>query len=236
MFDASNAPAPYHYEHVQVQEVSQATLTKQLQAKQEALKVMDTLEGWCSKQKAAVLMDLIYYLGLKKSSLTAVEIGVWGGKSLIPVAMGLRANGIGKIYGIDPWSQEASVVGMDGVNAHWWGQVDHEIIYRGLVQKIKQLGLGSYVELVKCTSKEAAEVSNIDFLHIDGNHSEESAYFDVTKWAPLVVSGGVIVLDDINWTQRGRAEMEKTVAYIDSIGTPIVEFKGDCIWGIWIKN
>ena len=40
---------------------------------------MERLEGWCSKAKASILIDLIFAMGPTK----VVEIGVWGGKSAI---------------------------------------------------------------------------------------------------------------------------------------------------------
>lgn len=47
---------------------------------------------------------------------------------------------------------------------------------------------------------------SIDFLHIDGVHSEAQALADVTNWSELVVSGGMIVLDDIDWPGVRRAD------------------------------
>ena len=46
---------------------------------------------------------------------------------------------------------------------------------------------------------------SIDFLHIDGNHSEESSVFDVTYWLPKVKKGGVICFDDAWWESTQKA-------------------------------
>ncbi|MBI2810794.1 MAG: class I SAM-dependent methyltransferase [Candidatus Melainabacteria bacterium] len=53
-------------------------------------------------------MDYIFELKPER----VVEIGVFGGKSLVPMACALRANQKGRIYGIDPWDNKESVRGL----------------------------------------------------------------------------------------------------------------------------
>lgn len=210
---------PSHYEMV----VEKASISD---LKNTIFKSMATLEGWCSEEKAGILCDLI----LLTKPKNVVEIGVWGGKSLVPMGFAIRALGSGQVYGIDPWSAEASAKGMDGVNLDWWSHVNHEAIYQGLVNKIAEFGLKNQITLVRNTSDGAKPIQDIGLLHIDGNHSEEASFFDVLKWAPLVKRGGVIVFDDVNWSTTGRA-----VAWLDENCVKVAEVKGDNIWGIWIK-
>src|SRR5271155_2865720 len=54
----------------------------------QAFEWMAQLEGWCSDLKATTLVDLV----LKVRPQVIVEIGVWGGKSLVPMACALKAN------------------------------------------------------------------------------------------------------------------------------------------------
>ena len=187
---------------------------------------MNQLQGWCSEEKAAILVDLI----CQHKPETIVEIGVWGGKSLVPMAFAARANKIGTVYGIDPWSTAASAVGMDGVNYEWWTHVNHDAVYQDLVTKIDKFDLQKQIVLIKESSANAPRISNIGLLHIDGNHSEIESYYDVTTWAPLVKSGGFIVFDDINWNGTGKA-----VAWLDQNCVKVGEYHGDNIWGIWQK-
>jgi predicted O-methyltransferase YrrM len=206
-----------HYEYV----VEQSQTT----TKQQAYRAMNRLEGWCSKEKASTLIDLIYLAKAK----TVVEIGVWGGKSLVPMGFALRETG-GKAYGIDPWSSEYSIDGMEGVNKDWWGTVDHENIMLDLLEKIHQFNLDKQIELIRSSSEEADPIGNIDVLHIDGNHSEKTSMIDVNKWVPLVRSGGFVIFDDINW-----GTTDKAVKYLDETCVKIAEISGDNIWGIWVK-
>lgn len=194
--------------------------------KYEALSAMSTLEGWCSFNKGSLLIDMV----LMTDPQVIVEIGVWGGKSLIPMAFALRENGSGLIYGIDPWSSNESVKGMDGINKEWWSQVNHQKILDGLVQKINQYGLKNQVVLIRQTSMQTEPIYDIGLLHIDGNHSEDCSYNDVVKWVPLVKRGGIIIFDDVTWGTTGKA-----VQWLDENCIRFAEVKGENVWGVWIK-
>lgn len=191
-----------------------------------AFHAMEQLEGWCPRSKATVMMDLV----LLMKPDTVVEIGVFGGKSLVPMAYALRENKKGKAYGIDPWMSAASVEGMTGVNKDWWGSINHEMIMSGLADKVNQFGLDHYIQLIRATSVDAEPIMNIDILHIDGNHSEEASTADVYKWVPMVRKGGVIIFDDLNWATTAKA-----VKYLDDNCIRLAELHGDNIWGIWVK-
>jgi len=210
-----------HFEQVVPQ-----LFNKKEEIKYRSYMAMDQLDGWCSKEKASILIDFIMLLRAK----TIVEIGVFGGKSLVPMALALKGMGNGTIYGVDPWTQEASIVGMDGANKDWWGHLDHDMIYRNLVSKIKTFDLEHNVVLIRDSSINAPAISNIDILHIDGNHSDEAAMIDVTKWVPYVRKGGLIIFDDINWNNKGLA-----VQWLDENCVQLMEFSAENVWGIWIK-
>lgn len=245
---------PFHYEHV-VESISAshafdehflqhidviarrspASLVKDqgkrletaLQVKQQAFETMERLHGWCSKEKAALLIDMI--LTCKPSIV--VEIGVFGGKSLIPMAYALKALRKGTIYGIDPWSADKSAEGMDPVSKEWWSKVDHDHVLNTLLEEVYACELEDTVRLLRATSEDSPTIPNIGLLHIDGNHSEATSYIDVTKWVPLVKPGGVIIFDDINWATTSAA-----TTWLDKRCTKIAEFQGENIWGVWIKN
>jgi predicted O-methyltransferase YrrM len=226
--DAHDAkPSPSHYEQV-VQVPPQIAA----HVKETAFAAMDQLDGWCAKEKADILMDMIF----KNQPNIIVEIGVFGGKSLVPMAFALKANGKGIIYGIDPWDSKESIKGMtEAANKAWWGGLDHEAIRLNLAYKLQVFKLGHHVQLIKNTSEGATPIPNIDILHLDGNHSEEPSYFDVTKWAPLVKSGGWIILDDITWCESGVFTNQKTVDWLNEHCIKFGQFHHMSDWGIWIK-
>ncbi|HNA62471.1 MAG TPA: class I SAM-dependent methyltransferase [Rhabdochlamydiaceae bacterium] len=200
--------------------------------KGQAFTWMIELDGWCSQEKAGVLIDLV----LKVRPSVVVEVGVFGGKSLIPMAYALKVNEKGKIYGIDPWDTESSVEELiNDENKHYWSIVDHDGILRKLLEKIDQFELSQQTVLIKATSEEAPLIPNIDILHIDGNHSEKTSTFDVTKWVPSVRKGGFIIFDDIKWHENGINTTGKAVEWLNENCIKIAEFNDSCTWGIWIK-
>lgn len=221
---------PSHYEYSIPHECNVLTIQENRclndQIKNRAFQYMNKLEGWCTKYKASTLID---YVCLLQPEII-VEIGVFGGKSLVPMACALQENGHGVIYGVDPWSSVESSVGMDGVNLEWWSHVDHTKILRGLQDSIKEFSLNDQIRLIQATSLDAPEIHNIDMLHIDGNHSDETSYIDVIKWVPLVRSGGLVIFDDVNWSTTSRA-----VEWLNENCVPLAQYRGDNIWGIWIK-
>jgi predicted O-methyltransferase YrrM len=204
------------------------------QMKYNAFSMMDQLEGWCSHDKASILMDLI----LNSNPDVIVEIGVFGGKSLIPMAYALKTIGKGLIYGIDPWDSEESIRGLENpVNKNWWGHLDHSQILRGLIQKMHDFDLIRQIQLIQDTSINAYPIPNIDILHIDGNHSEQASYQDVLKWAPLVKKGGWIIFDDINWVENGYATTAAATQWLDAHCMKFGEYQDPgSTWGIWIKQ
>lgn len=203
-----------------------------VKVRQQSLLAMAGLDGWGSNYKATVLIDLI----LMMRPEVVVEIGVFGGKSLFPMAYAVKANGNGKVYGIDPWDANESVIGMDQVNHNWWITVDHQAIYTRLVEKIHQFELQSYLELIRTTSANAPLISNIGLLHIDGNHSEEVSYQDLLRWVPMVKKGGVILLDDLGWTYHGIPTLTKAKEWLDENCIKFAEINDEGnSWGLWIK-
>jgi hypothetical protein len=214
---------PSHYERVIFKE---DIATKMDHTKQTAFHYMNHLEGWCTRNKASILIDLVFMLRPQ----TIVEVGVWGGKSLIPMAYALKVIEQGKIYGIDPWNSDASVDGMEGANYDWWEKVDHNFILHGLIDKIMEYQLYDQISLIRSTSYNAPPIANIDILHIDGNHSEKSSMIDVNKWVPLVRKSGMIILDDLDWITN-----DKAVKWLDTHCIRLVVFKETNEWGIWIK-
>lgn len=161
------------------------------------------LEGWCTAEKAKAIATFVY----ENDCRTCVEIGVYGGKSLIPAAIACRHKGSGVAHGIDPWDIAASVKHeKNKANIEWWSALDHETIYRGFVYAVLNMDLTRWCNWHRMESERAANIfGGIDFLHIDGNHSEESALLDVEKWVPKVQRDGVIFFDDLDWASTNKA-------------------------------
>lgn len=61
-------------------------------------------DGWCTLEKAYALAAAVIML---RPSLV-VEVGIWAGRSFVPMALALKQIGKGQIIGIDPWKAEES--------------------------------------------------------------------------------------------------------------------------------
>jgi predicted O-methyltransferase YrrM len=183
--------------------------------------ILKSIYGFCSVKKATVLTNLI----LKHKLQLIVEIGVLEGSSFIPQALAAKQNGFGKVYAIDPWSQEESLqYTKDENHRNYWGTVNHNTFYSNFINHIEAYNIGSFVEVYKTTSKEASKnflPYSIDLLHVDGNHSEEQSYEDVCLYLPLVRKGGFVVFDDLHWTDNGKKTTQKAARYLQQHCTEI---------------
>ena len=227
-YDSQGQP-PSHLEHI----VGIDKRDFSYHVKQQAFAFMYQLEGWCSQAKASILIDII----LKTRPETVVEIGVFGGKSLVPMAYALKVNGKGKIYGIDPWDSNASIQEvMNEDTKAFWNALDHNGVLKKLMSKIPEFDLENQIELIKSTSEDAPPIDTINLLHIDGNHSEKTSYLDVTKWVPLMKSGGWIILDDITWYESGIFTNGRAMNWLNEHCIKFAEFRDAMnVWGVWIK-
>ncbi|MBV1706455.1 MAG: class I SAM-dependent methyltransferase [Hyphomicrobiales bacterium] len=168
-----------------------------------ATSVQDGVEGWCTPHKAQKLYELA---ALPETKL-AVEIGIFGGKSLLPMAAAFANKGAGVIYGVEPWDNAVAVETVTNAeNDKWWSEHDLVAIKRGFFTKVTEFGLEKHVRVLEIPSDVAVSVfqsprfhGKIDLVHIDGAHSLEQSVFDVAYWLRLCRSGGHIVLDDIHW-------------------------------------
>jgi hypothetical protein len=152
-------------------------------------------QGWCSQEKAITLMDLV--LNLKPD--VCVEIGVFGGASLFPVATALKYLGKGIVIGIDPWDNRNCISCYDPVekadHLKWWTEVDLLSIYKKYLEMQRYYELEDYCLTIVSTSAKAAPlIKKIDILHIDANSCEDELMQDLHLYFPKVRSGGVICL------------------------------------------
>lgn len=168
------------------------------------LHAIEKLEGWCSAEKARAMMELVG----RVAPAICVEIGVFGGRSLVAMGDACRQVGRGHVYGIDPWTATAALETVaEEANRKWWADLDYEETYLGCMAGIGRLGLDPWITVLRTTSARAARLfSAIDILHIDGNHSEDVSTRDVDTYLPLVRPGGHVWFDDMDWPTTRNAQ------------------------------
>jgi predicted O-methyltransferase YrrM len=172
------------------------------------------LEGWATQEKGYALAATAFALRPR----VAVEIGVWAGRSLFPVALALQEIGAGRILAIDPWQSQASVEGYSSENKIWWETVaNHDHAFNQFNETSKALYLQHFIEIHRQRSDDAKVPPVIDLLHIDGQHTEQ-ARKDVARFGSKVRVGGIVFMDDLSWKNEGRAEVADAAADLMKLG------------------
>lgn len=161
---------------------------------------------WCSNVKAQTLATLI--VGLRPALVC--EVGVWLGGSMIPMLLALRAveeieiatRGSAdrhRAVAIDAWSAEASCAGQTPANAAWWSAQSHDGAHDAFLARLARHDLARICQVVRAPSDAATVPAAIGILHLDGNHGEQ-AVRDVERFGSQVEIGGILVLDDLDWS------------------------------------
>ena len=171
--------------------------------------------------KAGCLIDYVDEICQYVEDPVCVEIGVYAGKSILPVALELKRHQKGKVYAIDPWSNQEATKGYDGVDYEFWKKINLNTYYDIFMHSLKEFELEDRVIVVKKSSDEADVIPNINLLYIDGQHTIQ-AMKDAIKYASRVAKGGYCVLDDVTW-----GEVAGVPLYLRAIGFTLIN---SCHW------
>lgn len=203
-------------------------------AKVDFEQILSRMEGWCKPHKAQRLYELV----METDSQLSVELGVFGGKSLIALALGHKHKGSGVVLGFDPWNNKACLEdeGNDPKNNEWWASLDMEKIYQSCLFHMKINDVEGFCETIRLRNQGIANAfadETFDIIHQDGNHNFTAITGELKAWIPKLKMGGLWIADDTSWieTQEGYAllptfglEKIETHAYDD--GTE---------WQVWRK-
>jgi len=154
--------------------------------------------GWISLNKAGCLIDYVDEICRDVESPVCVEIGVYAGKSVLPIALELKRNAKGIIYAIDPWTNEEATKGYNGINYEYWNKIDLNQKLGIFESMIHEFEIKDYISIIKEPSDTAPEIRNINLLHVDGQHTDQSLR-DVRKYASQITLNGYCVIDDVDW-------------------------------------
>ncbi len=182
---------------------------------------MREVTGWLTEEVGAEMRNLIR----KTKPSVCVEIGVFAGKSLINTALAMRDNGVGLVYGIDPWRKEDVLRGCPpNESKDWWDKIDLDAVHYDCMHAIWDRELDNVI-IIRASSEIAVWLfanQSIDILYVDGGHAENIAMQDVTLYLQKVKNGGFIWIDDTNYESLGKA-----VRFLDEWCILIKDF-GNC--------
>jgi predicted O-methyltransferase YrrM len=166
------------------------------------------LPGWCLVDKGKRMAHLA------RGTNLCVELGVFGGRGIVSMALALKDQGFGRADGIDPYTPAASLEGAnDPANDEYWAHLDYESVARAAQEAFYKLELMPYARIIRMRSCDVVDFyadGTIDLLHLDANHSEATSCSDVTLWAPKIRVGGHWIFDDADWptTQAAQRVLE----------------------------
>lgn len=134
-----------------------------------------------------------------------LEIGVFEGKSLIPMAMAMKEIGYGTIIGVDAWSKQVAIrEQITPEHQAWWANLDIDRIYNNFIGHLSRYDLNKHVQVVRQESQNFTGPAAYQIFHCDGSHSPTTIN-DILRFAPKVVMGGLVILDDIDGGSHGQA-------------------------------
>jgi tetratricopeptide (TPR) repeat protein len=180
--------------------------------------------GWITLNKAGCLIDYVDEICRDVESPICVEIGVYAGKSVLPVALELKRNAKGIIYAIDPWTNEEATRGYEDAHYEYWSQIDLNQKLEIFESMIREFELKDYISIIKEPSDTAPEIKNINLLHIDGQHTDQ-ALRDVRKYASQITLNGYCVVDDVDWGRVADVPnlLEKMgFIHVHTVGTTVI--------------
>lgn len=185
------------------------------------------IPGWCTTEKGKRMARLCQGASL------CVELGVFGGRGLVAMALALKDQGHGEAHGIDPFTSDAALEGTnDPANDEWWSKLDLEAIGRSAQETIDQLGLTGITRIIRSRSQEVVVGYgdfSVDVLHQDSNHSEEVSCAEVALWASKLTRGGIWIFDDTDWPSTHLAQKQ-----LVAVGFTELEDHGS--WKVYRRN
>jgi hypothetical protein len=151
---------------------------------------MDEVEGWLNRSTAFYLAAVEVLQRADGITGDICEIGVHHGKSFLAITLGLPQGE--RAVAIDVFDDQH-------LNVDRSGKGDREVFEAHLVAH----GAPAEVEILKCSS---LELETVDFFtrgrrfrlfSIDGGHTSDITRNDLSVAERTLVSGGVVVLDDV---------------------------------------
>lgn len=160
--------------------------------------------GGCGLDKAFIMAWLIATYKMKNT----IDIGVYRGRSLFPQALVHKTYTGGKVFGVDPWTNEDAKENgnpeLKKMIDEFVDSNDFELIFKEVEKFNIENKLEDNCKLVRLKSEDAAKLFfekgiRFDLIHIDGNHDTDFVINDVRLYLPLLNKNGFIIMDDISW-------------------------------------
>lgn len=138
---------------------------------------------------------------LAQSTPVVAEIGSYLGASACCFGAARKRQGCGRIICVDTWANHAM---SEGIQDTWQDFCDNTQDYSEYIIPIR--GFSTHV-----VDQVQSEVSHIDLLFIDGDHTHEGAKADWEAYKKFMKIGSVIVFHDYGWAEGVRRVVHEDV-------------------------
>ncbi len=164
------------------------------------LRDVPSIRGWLSLDAAL----LLYRLASQVAEGCIVEVGSFRGRSTVVLARGSEHGHGARVYAVEP---HEPFVGPRGGE---FGPEDRAAFFRNMVRT------GAYrtVRLLNTSSEIVAPgwTEPVALLWLDGDHSYEGVRRDFDAWAPHLLPGCDLVLDDTDDPRLGPQQLVEELA------------------------
>lgn len=144
------------------------------------------IQGWLTPSEA---LGLRYVASKLNKNSRVLEIGSWKGKSTYCIAHGLVDS---TIFCIDPFNADGE---LQSKSSYELERGDEDLLtqFNKNVKGFNKIQINPY----KGYSQDfVGKVNDVDFLFIDGDHSQEGCKFDFDHFEDIVKPGGYIAFHD----------------------------------------
>lgn len=152
--------------------------------------------------------DALLKLIPEDKPITAAEIGVWQGQTSMQL---LKQRPDLRLYMVDRWkapSPEDSFYGTDKLSRYPQSVYDEAL--SKAVSAVRSVDpKAERHRILHLPSEEAAELipdQSLDFIFIDGDHSYDGCFRDLTLWVPKVKIGGIVSGHDYGRPEKGQVK------------------------------
>lgn len=183
------------------------------------------IEGWMSEA------ELTWLAQTAAKCINAIEIGSWRGRSTRAIGDHIR----GTLIAVDHWlGDDEETKALEDKYITWktplTTRIDYETlggdeIYKIFHHNLKDLIVSCRVIPIRASSREAAQLlkgQQVDFVFIDGSHTESGCGADIDLYLPLVRPGGIISghdYDHVPWHAGVRKAVNDRFREVHTVDT-----------------
>jgi predicted O-methyltransferase YrrM len=131
---------------------------------------------------------------LEERDKNIVEVGCFEGRSTVWFANKLINTPNSRYFCIDSWKGGEEI---ERLKLNY----DMELVYSNFCENIKQLPCYPQITIIKSNSEKALVglpflYRNVDFLYLDGSHTQRDTLVDLVHGLSLLKVGGILIVDD----------------------------------------